>query len=712
LRFLLRMHTTCAAWCTKLRPFKIFAVLVTVSCVLLAAQVVLADEPPYPGGTNFFWPPYPAATERLGFGIATGSTTIGSYDVARLNAGWYVDWGTAIAPPHPDGLTYVQIVRLKGPFRSCLRACDAYRPTCNGVIDYRNCRTGFPANPASVSVSPSRSTIQQIAKANPGSLWAIGNEPDRISFMDDVCPDEYAMLYHELYTLIKAADPTAKITIGGIVQATPIRLQYLSIVWCVYQHLYGTELPVDLWNVHAFVLNEEIGSWGCDIPPGMVTASLLERRNLWDCDNMAMFKEQIYAFREWMADHGQRDKPLVVTEYGVLMPAKYSDGSWLCDGDPYHNDPLGRCTSGNGRPFDQPRVSAFMQATFDYFLGVDPDGIDADTGYPADGNRLVQAWNWYSLNEDWWYNGNLFSSSSKQITGLGLDFEAYAQPLVQDYRDLLPWGLSLQHRPDLFAGDPVTVTISSRVFDMGTMGAPDVTVRYWDGPPGIGSQFGTDQQATGVPSRYIDVCPTTVVTWTGAATSAHTFYVQVDPEAVITEATRSNNVISATLDFRSDLMVSSLVFTPSHPYLAGEDAVTVTINAVVSNVGHLAATGIPLDFWDGEPDGGGILIDTQELAPDPLDPLLSGQDVPVQALWTVDVPGKHSIFVRVDPDNTLAEIDESQNQVVGEILVAAFRLFMPTVLKTADDVSGQVRAGDVAWPGTASLSVPTLTPTP
>ena len=27
--------------------------------------------------------------------------------------------------------------------------------------------------------------------------------------------------------------------------------------------------------------------------------------------------------RQWMADHGQRDKPLWITEYGILMPEEY-----------------------------------------------------------------------------------------------------------------------------------------------------------------------------------------------------------------------------------------------------------------------------------------------------------------------------------------------------------------------------------------------------
>jgi hypothetical protein len=39
-------------------------------------------------------------------------------------------------------------------------------------------------------------------------------------------------------------------------------------------------------------------------------------------------------------------------------------------------------------------VVNFMIATFDYFL----NAADCNIGYPGDGCRLVQAWNWFSLN--------------------------------------------------------------------------------------------------------------------------------------------------------------------------------------------------------------------------------------------------------------------------------------------------------------------------
>jgi hypothetical protein len=691
------------------RLFLLTAGILLVMLVVESTLLVITcyAQGPTPGGEQLLFPPYTSPNERLGFGLAGGVSNLADYDVAQLNAGWYTNWGTALNPPHPAELVYVQVVRLKGPPRTCLRPCSSYRPTCEGFIDYTNCIYGRPPDPDAVSVSPSRSTIQQIARANPGSVWLIGNEPDRIIYMDDVCPDEYALVYHELYHLIKEVDPTAKIAVGGVVQTTPIRLQYLDIVMCAYEHTYGTKLPADLWNVHAFILNEEAGGWGCDLPPGMVTPSLAQRRNVWDCDDMSIFKQQIHDFRQWMADHGERDKPLIVSEYGILMPEKWSDGSWFCDGDPYHNDPLGRCAPGNGRPYDYARVTAFMQATFDYFLGVDLDGIDASLGYPADGNRLMQAWNWYSLNEDWMYNGNLFHSSNKQITALGVDFRDYATPLKVNYKDLLPWELSFEHPSDLFAGDPVTVTISSEVFNMGNEAAEDVPVRFWDGQPGVGTQLGL-VTATTVLSRY-QGAPTVAITWPTVATNVHDIYVEVNPEQSITETIYTNNTISATLDFKSDLTLNAITFDPPDPLLEKGQEVTITISAQVQNVGHLAAVNVRVRFWDGDPGGGGTQIGDQIIAPNPADPLGRDEVATAQITWTTDVSGTHEIYVRVDPDNAIGEIDEGNNERVETIWLAVDRLYFPLIFK--NDSAGAAGASVSAeFEDGVKIRLPTPTP--
>ena len=305
---------------------------------------------------------YLSAGERFGVGVNLQEGPIEDYDVSQLHAGCYLDWGTRLDPPRPSGMEYLQMIRVSGG-----------------------------------TYSPGLATLGGIVDNNPGSLWLIGNEPDCI-WQDNSLPSEYAAVYHELYSFIKSRDSSAQIAIGGIVQPTPLRLEYLDMVLDAYQSLYGGMMPVDVWNIHNMILREERGSWGCEIPPG-IDANQGILYNVQDNDDIEIFKQQIVAFRQWMKEKGERDKPLIVSEYGVLMPEVYG--------------------------FDYARVKTFMYASFDYFT----TATDESLGYPADGNRLVQRWVWYSLNDDdfegWPSRHHLFDPETRQITQLGIDYGNY-----------------------------------------------------------------------------------------------------------------------------------------------------------------------------------------------------------------------------------------------------------------------------------------------
>jgi hypothetical protein len=314
---------------------------------------------------NYYRLPPWSGTARFGFGVAMNP--IEEYDVAPLGGEWYVSFGFRGHPPPLFDMEYVQTIRLS--------------------------ESGY---------SPHQAAIEEYARAQPGGLWLIGNEPDAPT-QDCVTPHAYAQLYHELYYIIKGADPTAKVAIGGVVQATPLRLQYLDMILDEYQDQYSVKIPVDIWNVHAFILQEKKNSWGCQIPCGITGVTEGTLYTIEDHDNMTIFGQQIRDFRVWMDAHGERDKPLVVSEYGILMPEE-----------------LG---------FDEPRVETFMLATFDYFLNTK----DSSLGYPSDENRLVQAWAWYSLDDDefegYASHSHLMDPTTKQLTALGRAYGDYTSAL-------------------------------------------------------------------------------------------------------------------------------------------------------------------------------------------------------------------------------------------------------------------------------------------
>ena len=194
------------------------------------------------------------------------------------------------------------------------------------------------------------------------------------------------------------SNPSAQVAIGAITQVTPLRLQYIEDVLAAYQTLVGEPMPVDVWNIHAFILREELDSWGVSVPPG----SDVEQGILWeikDHNDLALFQQEIVDFRRWMARNGQRDKPLIVSEYGILMPPEYG--------------------------FPPEVVADFMRATFDYLL----NARDEEIGFASDDNRLVQKLAWYSLSDTVYPTGNLLDPVTGELTQLGQAFADYSAHL-------------------------------------------------------------------------------------------------------------------------------------------------------------------------------------------------------------------------------------------------------------------------------------------
>ena len=302
---------------------------------------------------------------RLGVGIAQGATdwTFDEAMAQRLGMGWYLDWHVQAKPVRSDGLEFAQMIRVHGS-----------------------------------SFSPSRAEIATALAANPGSLWLIGNEPD-VLWQDKTTPEDYARRYHELFVFIRTLDPTAQVAIGGVSQVTPLRLSYLERVLAAYEKQYRQPMPVDVWNVHTFILREERDSWGVSIPPGFDGDMQGMLWEIEDHDNLDILRQQIVDFRRWMDRHGQRDKALIVTEYGILMPEEYG--------------------------FPPETVADYMRRSFDLLLNT----RDPEIGYPADDNRLVQRLLWYSLSDTTYPTGNLVDPVTGELTLLGEAFAEYVDRL-------------------------------------------------------------------------------------------------------------------------------------------------------------------------------------------------------------------------------------------------------------------------------------------
>jgi hypothetical protein len=572
----------------------------------LAASTGPQTAPQVPLSVNsgqHFLPPYGNERERFGF----DSGSLSGYDVAQLNAGWYSNWGANANPAHPDQLVYVQLIRFSA-------GTDRH-------------------DPDQVTVSPSKATIAQIAQANPGSLWLMSNEPDSLYQGNPILPEVYAIVYHEYYEYIKGLDPSALIANGGIVQPTPCRLEYLDIVWDTYSDTYQAPMPVDVWNIHAFILREVYGEWGASTPPGVDPDCGIDY-SVDDSADMTIFEDNIRAMRAWLKEKGEQDKPLIVSEYGILWP------EWFAP------------------QYTPQRVSEFMIQTFDLFLSA----TDPDIGHPADQYRLVQAWAWYSLSDDRHYNGYLFHSDTKTLSPMG---EAYAQ-YTAALSDVLYADLSAR----LLAGEPerrnpdgtatlepleLTLPITAHVSNLGKLALSEAKVRWEIMSQENGSILLSREQAYDIPSRFDGVVALPDVTATVAAAGLYELIVSADPDDKAIEPREYNNVVTAALDLRPDWTISDVVHglsevTPEQ----GQLNLTVT----VSNQGNWPAPATRLDIALERAEQGTALLPAAVEVP----PLATGEAVSLTKKVLLS-SGLYTVALVIDADNEITEAREDNNHV-------------------------------------------------
>ena len=189
--------------------------------------------------------------------------------------------------------------------------------------------------------------------------WSLGNEPNDPN-QDDVSAEEYAELYH----IFEGWSRTARrvhIVPAGIANAD---WQWAQAFREAYYERYERYPRVDAWNIHNYILE-----------PGL------------DPYDVEEFQRRIQDFRAWMDRIGDGDKPLFLTEFGVL----YGDG--CC-----------------GRPVDPPeKIQAFMTETVRWLLE----------------SEAVTAWAWFSTRCEH-LNGDLMTQTG-ELTDLGLVYRELVQ---------------------------------------------------------------------------------------------------------------------------------------------------------------------------------------------------------------------------------------------------------------------------------------------
>ncbi len=465
-----------------------------------------------------------------------GTSVVGSHAayVQAMGIGWTLGFNSAPGPV-VVGAEHVPTVRIQQKWNGNTRLDDYV-----------------------LTSPPSLGALATLVKNNPGRIWQVGNEVDRVFWQDDIMPKVYAKAYHDIYKVIKANDPTALVTPSALVEVTPGRLQYLDIVVDAYIATHNVPLPVDLWNMHVYILPEaEYNQNGQLVPsragialgtdPALAkifsggNAALCGQSQIYcyaDHDNLNVFKEQVYAMRQWMKSRGYQNKPLIMTEFGTLYP--YMEPT---DQPPPPPEPCPNCYSLQDEfqnTFSPQRVTAFMNATLNFLENT----TDTSLGFPEDNYRLVQQWNWYAVNEGHvWTSNNLVKDDGSGLTLMGQAYQNWSQSggYIPNLRlSAAPGGVAWS------SGGTASAQISAIIRNNGTIETQGPLKVTFYSNAGLTSEIASATIPAGI-TGCATRAYTASVTWPGLTPGVHRYWVKVNSDNAIAETTAADNTGSGTV---------------------------------------------------------------------------------------------------------------------------------------------------------------------
>jgi hypothetical protein len=486
--------------------------------------------------------------------------------IPTLRAGWFLNFSIFEYPePSSEFVFTIRLRQVLAPGGVRLPQYTIYPP----LVDYYY---------EGESIKPG---LGHFLMQSPGATWLVGNEIDiDNSWQDNIMPDLYAQAYYDTYHYIKSVDPTAQVGIGSVLQATPGRLQYLDIVWDTYQTRFGKPMPVDVWNIHLYILAERTkretpqyadGKIALGTDPNLAKFSTADpndcpqpglpdtpendpRADVY-CESERMsvriFEEQVTALRTWMKEKGQQNKPLIISEYGSLNAYIVRE-----DGTCGSADEFGNC-------FDPVRVSQYLRDSTEYM----ENAKDPSIGYPADENRLVQRWLWYSIYTPhaigkssnllvYKYDKHYPLGSVDALSLVGQTFRSQAEKFATRNLAAEEAGSSyvFVNHPD----DRGTATLTATFRNAGTYSIvnPFSVTFYADAEltKPIGTAVVDPAQSGAIMGcSWIDNPQEVSLDWPDLAVGNYSYWVKVDSPGVIAETDENDNVTT-----RGEVTVRSL----------------------------------------------------------------------------------------------------------------------------------------------------------
>ncbi len=242
---------------------------------------------------------------------------------------------------------------------------------------------------------------------------------------------------------------------------------------------------------------------------------------------------------------------------------------------------------------------------------------------------------------------------------------------------MLEGNIGLSH-PAPVAGDEVTV--SAVVLNSGGEDANDVQVQFMDAAGENPVPLGAPQTIANIGVGGSAIVQVEVDTTDKEG--MHAIQVVVDPYNLLAESNEGDNVAQRTFTVTApaapNLVVemSNIAFNPAAPQMGDQ----VTVHAVIRNDGALAAEGVLVQVLDVTDSAAVVPIG----APATIDLLPVGGVATVEVTYdSTGLSGDRKIQVVVDPQNSVAESDEDDNEAQATLSMATSPLPNLTISTSA-----------------------------
>jgi len=229
------------------------------------------------------------------------------------------------------------------------------------------------------------------------------------------------------------------------------------------------------------------------------------------------------------------------------------------------------------------------------------------------------------------------------------------------------------------------ITINTTIYNTGKEAAENVTIIFYDvDVEEIDTQI--------IDSIGVDESVTLSANWTVGYLGSHVIKVAIDPNHEIDESKNNNNATRAILVGPvPDLTLSSddIAFSNSEP----TEGDIITINATIHNDWRGNASNVTVRFFDGSPETGTHIGEDQII-----EFLEAWDNSTVSVPWnTTDKAGSHDIYVIVDPDDYIVEINETNNQEYKNIIIKTLDIGIPWIGNETQNESLITSASDVTF---------------